>query len=49
MVGDNNNIGAESVETFRSELIAEIIMLDMDPVAKDTVLKTITAFKRGGK
>ncbi len=30
-------------------MIAEIIMLDMDPVAKDTVLKTITAFKRGGE
>lgn len=40
---------SEQIEAFRSGLIAEIIMLDMDPVAKDTVLKTITAFKRGEK
>ena len=39
----------EQIEAFRQELISQIIMLDIDPVAKDTVLKTITAFKRGGK
>lgn len=49
VVGDNSNIGNESVETFRAELIAKIIMLDIDPVAKDAVLKTITAFKWGEK
>lgn len=49
VLGDNNTIGGETVETFRAELIAAIIMLDIDPVAKDTVLKTITAFKRGEK
>ena len=39
----------EQIEAFRQELISQIIMLDIDPVAKDAVLKTITAFKRGGK
>lgn len=44
---DNNFLPFEKgIEAFRSDLIAEIIMLDIDPVAKDTVLKTITAFKR---
>ena len=37
------------VEKFRSALISQIIMLDIDPVAKDTVLKTIAAFKQGEK
>ncbi|WP_176013628.1 helix-turn-helix transcriptional regulator [Victivallis sp. Marseille-Q1083] len=49
VLGDNNQIGSDSVEVFRSGLIAEIIMLDIDPVAKDAVLKTITAYRRGGK
>ena len=35
------------VESFRSALIAEIIMLDIDPIAKDTVLKKIQTFKQG--
>ena len=39
----------EQIESFRQDLISQIIMLDIDPVAKDTVLKTITAFKRGEK
>ena len=39
----------EQIEAFRQELISQIIMLDIDPVAKDTVLKTITAFKRDEK
>ena len=52
--GNGRHVGvtmseSEQIEAFRSGLIAEIIMLDMDPVAKDTVLKTITAFKRGEK
>lgn len=49
VLGDNNHIGVDSVEAFRSGLISEIIMLDIDPVAKDAVLKTITAFRRGEK
>ena len=49
VVGNNNNFGGESIEAFRSELISEIILLDIDPVAKDIVLKTITAFKRRTK
>ncbi len=39
--------GTEQIEAFRSGLIAKIIMLDIEPVAKDAVLKTITAFKGG--
>ena len=39
----------EQIEAFRQGLISQIIMLDIDPVAKDAVLKTITAFKRGNK
>ena len=39
----------EQIEAFRQNLISQIIMLDIDPAAKDTVLKLITAFKRGGK
>jgi transcriptional regulator with XRE-family HTH domain len=35
------------VESFRSALIAEIIMLEIDPIAKDTVLKKIQTFKQG--
>ena len=30
-----------------SALIAEIIMLDIDPIAKDAVLKKIQTFKQG--
>ena len=45
-INERNN---EQLEAFRSELISEIILLDIDPVAKDIVLKTITAFKRGTK
>lgn len=41
--------GTEQIEAFRSGLIAKIIMLDIEPVAKDAVLKTITAFKGGEK
>ena len=41
--------GSEQIEAFRSGLISKIIMLDIDPVAKDTVLKTITAFRQGEK
>lgn len=36
--------GAENVENFRAGLTSEIIMLDIDPVAKDLVLKTIQKY-----
>lgn len=57
ITGNNNAVngssviitGTEAVESFRSALIAEIIMLDIDPIAKDTVLKKIQTFKNKGE
>ena len=40
---------AEQIESFRSGLISAIIVLDIDPVAKDVVLKTITSFRKTEK
>ena len=45
VIGNNNNFGGESIEAFRSELIAKIIMLDIDPVAKDAVLKLVSSYR----
>lgn len=39
----------EQIESFRSGLISAIIVLDIDPVAKDVVLKTITSFRKTEK
>lgn len=45
-LGNNNCIGGDdSVEKFRSELIAKIIMMDIDPVAKDAVLKLVSSYR----
>lgn len=41
VVGDHARIG-DDIEAFRSKLISEIIMLEIDPVAKDAVLKTVS-------
>lgn len=41
IVGDHARIG-DDIEAFRSKLISEIIMLEIDPVAKDAVLKTVS-------
>lgn len=45
VVGDNTNISNTDSSEVLSELIEEIIMLEIDPIAKDAVLKAITAFK----
>lgn len=36
---------AKIIEAFKAGLISEIIMQDIDPSAKDAVLKCITTFK----
>nr|DAQ66271.1 MAG TPA: helix-turn-helix domain protein [Caudoviricetes sp.] len=41
--------GTEQIEAFRSGLIAKIIMLDIEPVAKDAVLKVVTSYRRREK
>ena len=40
---DADNISA--IESFRSGLISKIIMLQIDPAAKDIVLQTIQSYK----
>ena len=41
--------GTEQIEAFRSGLIAKIIRLDIEPVAKDAVLKVVTSYRRREK
>ena len=39
-------VSGGDVETFRAGLIREIIGLDIDPVAKDAVLRTVSTYKQ---